>query len=594
MAHRPLLAGFTGLLLVSALLSPSPAAAQVLRPEQGPIQEVRFQSTQDRALRHLLLSRGAGRHRHRGAHGRAVARAPRATARAPAARPAAAGAVRVARRLRADQRHSGRAGRRARAASPSRCGAASSCRSAVRSPTPITSSATNSCTRSSSTSPPARTMQPGQNGAERLPLWFIEGMAEYLSLGPVDPNTAMWLRDAARKEQAARRSTISTTRSTSRTAGARRSGRTSAGRWGDQVVRQMLDIGGAGRRPARRDQAGARRWTTKSCRRRVAGGDPRGLRAGPLASTMPPDRSRTAARQRQAGSAASSTSGRRISPDGRWIAFLSERSLFSIDLFIADAATGKVLHKLTSTATDPHYSSIQFIYSAGAWDAASRRIAIATVSVGHGPRWRSSMRRAATSEREMPMPELDEIFNPTWAPDGHAICFTGMSRGLTDLFVYDLTRPELRAADERRRTPICSRRGRRTARRIAFATDRFSSDLDTLAIGPYRLALIDPADRQHRAGARVHRAARTSTRSGRPTAARSISSRIATAFRTCIASTVDGGDVSADHERRHRLERHHRARARRCRSRRATGNGGVQRLRGRASTTSTRSTRDRR
>src|SRR5262249_43829800 len=32
---------------------------------------------------------------------------------------------------------------------------------------------------------------PGQNGAERLPLWFIEGMAEYLSLGPVDANTAM-------------------------------------------------------------------------------------------------------------------------------------------------------------------------------------------------------------------------------------------------------------------------------------------------------------------------------------------------------------------------------------------------------------------
>src|SRR5687767_1427637 len=42
---------------------------------------------------------------------------------------------------------------------------------------------------------------PGENGAERLPLWFIEGMAEYLSLGPVDPNTAMWLRDAARQEK---------------------------------------------------------------------------------------------------------------------------------------------------------------------------------------------------------------------------------------------------------------------------------------------------------------------------------------------------------------------------------------------------------
>ncbi|HRP09281.1 MAG TPA: hypothetical protein PLL69_12420, partial [Gemmatimonadales bacterium] len=29
------------------------------------------------------------------------------------------------------------------------------------------------------------------------PLWFVEGMAEYFSAGPVDPNTAMWLRDAA-------------------------------------------------------------------------------------------------------------------------------------------------------------------------------------------------------------------------------------------------------------------------------------------------------------------------------------------------------------------------------------------------------------
>src|SRR5262249_6826651 len=37
--------------------------------------------------------------------------------------------------------------------------------------------------------------------ALRMPLWFIEGMAECLSLGPVDPHTAMWIRDAARREK---------------------------------------------------------------------------------------------------------------------------------------------------------------------------------------------------------------------------------------------------------------------------------------------------------------------------------------------------------------------------------------------------------
>jgi hypothetical protein len=36
-----------------------------------------------------------------------------------------------------------------------------------------------------------------QQGLGSLPLWLIEGMAEYLSVGREDPNTAMWLRDAA-------------------------------------------------------------------------------------------------------------------------------------------------------------------------------------------------------------------------------------------------------------------------------------------------------------------------------------------------------------------------------------------------------------
>jgi hypothetical protein len=33
-------------------------------------------------------------------------------------------------------------------------------------------------------------------GARGIPLWFIEGMAEYLSVGAVAPHTSMWLRDA--------------------------------------------------------------------------------------------------------------------------------------------------------------------------------------------------------------------------------------------------------------------------------------------------------------------------------------------------------------------------------------------------------------
>ena len=36
------------------------------------------------------------------------------------------------------------------------------------------------------------------------------------------------------------------------------------------------------------------------------------------------------------------------------------------------------------------------------------------------------------------MTGVDEILNPSWAPDVHAIVFTGMRQGLTDLYVYDV------------------------------------------------------------------------------------------------------------------------------------------------------------
>src|SRR4029077_18058244 len=76
--------------------------------------------------------------------------------------------------------------------------------------------------------------------------------------------------------------------------------------------------------------------------------------------------------------------GPALSPDGRLIAFLSSRSLFSTDLYVADAATGQIVRKLTSTANDRHVSSIEFIPSAGAWDPSSERIAMATI-VGSRP-----------------------------------------------------------------------------------------------------------------------------------------------------------------------------------------------------------------
>ena len=327
----------------------------------------------------------------------------------------------------------------------------------------------------------------GENGAERLPLWFIEGMAEYLSLGPVDANTAMWMRDAARQEHLPTIKELDDPKYFPYRWG-QAFWAYVGGRWGDDIIPVMLSTAAA---------AADMNTVTK----KVLGVDTKELSAAwhasiheaydrILASTTPPS---GAGRAVITGTdqASGLNVGPAISPDGRWIAFLSSRGLLSIDLYVADAMTGQIVRKLTSTATDPHTSSIEFIYSAGTWDSQSRQLAIATVASGR-PALGIYDAMQGRKEREISVRGVDQILNPTWAPDGHAIAFSGLSQGLSDLYLYDL-----RASTLQRLTNDAFAEVQPSwspdSRTIAFATDRFTTDLDTLAIGRYELATIDPA-----------------------------------------------------------------------------------------------------
>jgi Tol biopolymer transport system component len=320
--------------------------------------------------------------------------------------------------------------------------------------------------------------------AVRLPLWFIEGMAEYLSVGPVDPHTAMWMRDAARREKLPTIRQLSDPKYFPYRYG-QALWSYIAGRWGDEVVADAL-------------RAAARQSDPERILESVTGLDHKELskqwhtavrdayRPVFEAKREPAAFGRLVLDEKNAGDLNVAPA---LSPDGKQVIFFSEKDVFSINLYLADADTGQVRRKLIETSSDPHFDSLQFINSSGDWDATGRRFVLGGITKGKAV---LVILNPATGkrEREIPFADIGEIYDPTWSPDGQSIAFSAIVGGVTDLYVYDLHSKKSRRltndafADLQ---PAWSPDGKT----IAFVSDRFSSRLETLAVGNYRLAAVD-------------------------------------------------------------------------------------------------------
>ncbi len=263
-----------------------------------------------------------------------------------------------------------------------------------------------------------------------LPLWMIEGLAEYMSIGRVDANTSLWMRDAVLNDKVPTLKQLNNPQYFPYRWG-QAFWAFVTGIKGDEIIAPLFESTAKyGLDAAIKKELGMSKenlselWVNaiKSHYGQFLDDKKEDVPGRPILT--------------------SEKNGGRIniapviSPNGKYVAFLSEKGLFSIDLFIADAITGKVIANIHSATKSGHLDDLSFIESAGTWSPRSNQIAFVGVRKGSNVLVIKDLKGKLIESFEIS--GVPAFSNPAWSPDGKSIVVAGLKNGQVDLFEVNL------------------------------------------------------------------------------------------------------------------------------------------------------------
>ncbi len=298
-----------------------------------------------------------------------------------------------------------------------------------------------------------------------LPLWMVEGLAEYLSIGRIDAHTAMWMRDAVLQDDVPSIKQLNNPKYFPYRYGQMFWAFTT-GMLGDGAIKPYF--------------TNTAKYGFESATLRAFGMKSKDLSdiwVKTLKDFYTPylrDKKEQTIGERLISK---DNAGRMniapvISPNGRYVAFLSEKNLVSIDLFLADARTGEIIRTLSSSTKDTHIDDYNYIESAGAWSPDSKKIAIVGFSKGDNLLVIKDIETGKTVD-EFKIDGVPAFSNPTWSPDKKSVVVAGLVDGQVDLYQVNLKSKKVAQLTDDKYSELLPNWSP-DGSKIVFATDEWS------------------------------------------------------------------------------------------------------------------------
>jgi len=133
-------------------------------------------------------------------------------------------------------------------------------------------------------------------------------------------------------------------------------------------------------------------------------------------------------------------SGPAISPKGDKIAFLSDKSGY-FDIYLMSAIDGKMISKLVSGQQTANLEELHWLRAGISWSPDSKHIVFAAKAGSE-----DALHIVDVKKRKIVQEHrfgLDGVFTPSWSPDGENIAFMGIQNGNGDIYSFNIATQEL-------------------------------------------------------------------------------------------------------------------------------------------------------